>query len=153
MFRYGFPVDHLIQQFKYHERLDLADTLGRLLAEQVSDAPPDVWIPMPLHSNRLKQRGFNQSVEMTRALAQCTRIPMRADWATRERDTPPQAGLKRAARQKNLRGAFACSPKVAGLHIGIVDDVMTTGSTLDSLASTLVQAGAARVSCLVLARA
>jgi predicted amidophosphoribosyltransferase len=78
---------------------------------------------------------------------------MQPSWADRVRDTPPQAGLKRDARRKNMRGAFACKPDVHGLHIGIVDDVMTTGSTLDALAETLKQAGATEVSCLVVARA
>jgi len=78
---------------------------------------------------------------------------MQPSWSTRERDTPPQAGLKRDARKKNMRGAFKCHQKVAGLHVGIVDDVMTTGSTLEELAKTLRDAGAREVSCLVVARA
>jgi predicted amidophosphoribosyltransferase len=108
---------------------------------------------MPLHARRLQERGFNQAVEIARELAARTGIPMQAGWATRVRDTPPQAGLKREARRKNLRGAFACVGKVAGLHVGIVDDVMTTGSTLDELARTLTDAGAREVSCVVVARA
>lgn len=126
--------------------------LGGLLAEGVVNTP-DIWLPMPLHANRLKQRGFNQALEITRELSRLTGIAMQASWATRSRDTPPQAGLKREARRKNLRGAFACSSAVKGLHLGIVDDVMTTGSTLDALAQVLKQGGAREVSCWVIARA
>jgi len=152
LFAYYFPVDRLIQRLKYKENLALAPLLGTLLAEHIA-SKPDIWLPMPLHANRLKARGFNQAVEITRELSQQTGIAMQSTWAARERDTPPQAGLKREARRKNMRGAFACKPDVRGLHIGIVDDVMTTGSTLDALAETLKQAGATEVSCLVVARA
>lgn len=153
LFSYSFPVDRLIQRLKYREHLALAPVLGALLAERLQGAPPDAWLPMPLHAARLKERGFNQAAEITRELSARTGVPMRQEWAVRVRDTPPQAGLKREARRKNLRGAFACSDKVAGLHVGIVDDVMTTGSTLDALAGALMQAGAKEVSCIVVARA
>lgn len=152
LFSYGFPVDKLVQRLKYGENLALAPLLGALLAEHTQDTP-DIWLPMPLHANRLKERGFNQAVEITRELSQRTGIAMEPAWANRGRDTPPQAGLKREARRKNMRGAFTCKPDVSGLRIGIVDDVMTTGSTLDALAETLKQAGAKEVSCLVVARA
>jgi len=152
LFAYGFPVDRLIQRLKYTENLALAPFFGALLAEHVNNQP-DIWLPMPLHANRLKERGFNQAVEITRELSRLTGIAMQPSWADRVRDTPPQAGLKRDARRKNMRGAFTCKPDVSGLHIGIVDDVMTTGSTLDALAETLKLAGAKEVSCLVVARA
>lgn len=152
LFAYGFPVDKLIQRLKYSENFTLAPLLGNLLAEHTT-SKPDIWLPMPLHANRLKERGFNQAVEIARDLSRLTGIAMHPSWADRVRDTPPQAGLKRDARRKNMRGAFACKPDVRGLHIGIVDDVMTTGSTLDALAETLKQAGATEVSCLVVARA
>ncbi len=153
LFSYGFPADRLIQRLKYREHLALAPLLGELLAQRLQGELPDVWLPMPLHARRLQERGFNQAVEIVRELSARTGVPMQANWAERVRDTPPQAGLKREARKKNLRGAFSCSGKVAGLHIGIVDDVMTTGSTLDALAQALKQAGAKEVSCVVVARA
>lgn len=153
LFNYGFPVDRLIQRLKYQEHLALAPLLGTLLAQHLPVELPDLWLPMPLHARRLQERGFNQAVEIARELSAKTGVPMQAAWATRERDTPPQAGLKRDARKKNVRGAFQCSRKVAGLHAGIVDDVMTTGSTLDELAKTLKAAGACKVSCVVVARA
>jgi ComF family protein len=153
LFNYSFPVDRLIQRLKYQEYLALAPMLGALLAQRLPDDLPDLWLPMPLHVNRLKERGFNQAMEIARELSAETSIPMQPHLAIRKRDTLSQAGLKRQARRKNLRGAFECSQKLAGLHVGIVDDVMTTGSTLDALASTLKQAGAKEVSCVVLARA
>lgn len=153
VFSYGFPVDRLIQRLKYQENLMLAPLLGALLAQHLQNELPDIWLPMPLHARRLKERGFNQAVEIARELAARTGIPMQAGWATRVRDTPPQAGLKREARKKNMRGAFACHENVAGLHVGIVDDVMTTGSTLDALAEALKASGAKEVSCVVVARA
>ncbi|MEW6133864.1 MAG: ComF family protein [Pseudomonadota bacterium] len=153
LFIYAFPIDRLIRQLKYREQLALAPLLGTLLTEKPQGGLPDVWLPMPLHANRLRQRGFNQAAEIARELSAKTGVPMRAGWAVRVRDTPPQAGLKREARRKNLRGAFSCNGKVAGLHVGVVDDVMTTGSTLDELAKTLKAAGAREVSCVVVARA
>lgn len=153
LFHYAFPVDRMIQQYKYREQLALAPLFGSLLAESLKDSLADVWLPMPLHANRLRERGFNQAVEIARELARRTGIPMQAAWATRDRDTPPQAGLKREARRKNMRGAFHCSDAVSGMRVGIVDDVMTTGSTLDALAETLKNAGAVEVSCAVIARA
>lgn len=153
LFSYGFPVDRLIQRLKYQEHLALAPLLGTLLAQHLPVELPGLWLPMPLHAKRLKERGFNQAVEIARELSARTGVPMQAAWATRERDTPPQAGLKRDSRKKNVRGAFNCHQKVAGLHVGIVDDVMTTGSTLDELAKTLKDSGAREVSCVVVARA
>lgn len=131
----------------------LAPLLGMLLAQHLQNELPDIWLPMPLHARRLQERGFNQAVEIARELSAKTGIPMQPGWATRVRDTPPQAGLKREARKKNMRGAFKCHQKVAGLHVGIVDDVMTTGSSLDELSATLKRAGAREVSCWVVARA
>lgn len=153
LFGYAFPVDRLIQRLKYREQLALAPLLGALLAERLPKDLPELWLPMPLHANRLRERGFNQSVEIARELAARSGVPMHPALAARVRDTPPQAGLKREARKKNLRGAFACSGQIAGLHVGIVDDVMTTGSTLNELAKTLRDAGAREVSCVVVARA
>ena len=157
IFSYAFPVDRLIQRLKYAEYFAAAPLFGAMLAERVVQAapssPPQVFLPMPLHPNRLKARGFNQAVEITRELSRHTGIAMQSDWVERIRDTTSQAGLKRDARRKNLRGAFKCKTDVSGLHIGIVDDVMTTGSTLDALAETLKQAGSMEISCWVVARA
>lgn len=151
---YRFPADVLIQRLKYGGELACADVLGERLAEAVGAAPrPDLLVPMPLHPDRLRSRGFNQAVELARPLAHRLGIPLMAAACRRLRDTPAQAGLDLAARRRNVRGAFACDADLAGRHVAVVDDVLTSGATLDALARVLRKAGAARVSAWVAARA
>ena len=109
-------------------------------------------IAMPLHAARIRERGFNHATETARTLAH--QFGLRLDTAScqRVRDTPPQMGLKRDARRRNVRGAFNCSGNVAGQRIALIDDVMTTGTSLDELAATLKRAGAREVTCWVVAR-
>jgi ComF family protein len=97
---------------------------------------------VPLSRQRLRERGYNQAVEIARHLGA---IKLEIDACTRERDAPPQAGLDREARRRNVRGAFRCNRSVAGARVALVDDVMTTGATLDELARALKEAGAASV--------
>ncbi len=108
---------------------------------------------MPLHPMRIRERGFNHASEIARMLARQLDLPLDLDSCRRIRDTPPQMGLKHDARRRNVRGAFACSDKVRGQQIALIDDVMTTGTSLDELAATLKRAGAREVSCWVVARA
>jgi len=153
-FEYGFPVDRLVQRFKYAGDLALGRWLALRLAERMEAAPrPDVLVAPPLAPERLRERGFNQAVELARTLAR--ELGVRQDIAslTRSRATAPQAGLGRRARQANLRGAFACRRSFAGLDVAIVDDVMTTGATAHTLARVLKAAGAAHVSAWAVARA
>ncbi len=153
-FEYGFPMDRLVQRFKYAGDLALGRWLALRLAERVADLPrPDVLVAPPLAPDRLRERGFNQSVELARTLTR--RLGVRQDVASlrRRRATVPQAALGRSARQANLRGAFACRGTFAGLHVAIVDDVMTTGATAHTLARVLKAAGAERVSAWAVARA
>lgn len=152
--RYEFPADELIQALKYQGRLELAPVLGDFLARAVSHAPrPDVLLPMPLAPERLRARGFNQAVEIARWLAR--RLSLRLDTTslTRVRDTAPQARLSLDERQRNVRDAFVCRETIAGLHVAIVDDVMTSGATLREAAKAAKHAGAAEVSLWVVARA
>lgn len=151
---YRFPVDRMIPRFKYHAQLALAPALGHSLADRVADAPrPDLAVAMPLHPARIRARGFNHAAEIARSVTHRLGLPLDLDACRRIRDTPPQQGLKRDARRRNLRGAFACAGDVAGLRIAIIDDVMTTGASLDALAAALKRAGAADVDCWVVARA
>jgi ComF family protein len=117
---------------------------------------PDVLCPVPLGPGRLVERGFNQALEIGRPLARSLGVPLQARLALRKVDTRAQSGVAPSERKQNIRGAFAVAADmteaVAGRHVGIVDDVMTSGHTLDELAATLKEAGAARVSNLVLAR-
>ncbi|UXI68166.1 ComF family protein [Tahibacter amnicola] len=153
-FVYAAPLDQLLTRFKFSG--DLA--CGRVLAETMAAVPPgdrpEALVPVPLHRQRLRERGFNQSLELARHLGQTLGIPVLAGGLDRIRETPAQAGLAALARRRNLRGAFA---PAAGLrwpaHVALVDDVMTTGSTLAACAGALRTAGVARVSAWALARA
>ncbi len=150
---YRFPVDQLIQRLKYNGRLAAAPVLGDLLARHVESAPrPDLLIPMPLHPSRIRERGFNHASEIGRSVARHLDFPLATTLCQRIRDTPPQVALAYDARRRNVRGAFTCSDDVAGKHIAVIDDVMTTGTSLDELAKTLKQAGAEEVEAWVVAR-
>lgn len=152
---YDFPIDGLIGALKYRGDLSLAPLLADCLAGNVEPGAVDVLLPLPLHAARLRARGFNQAAELARPLARRLGLPLLHHAAAqRLRDTPPQAGLDRAARLKNLRGAFAVrQDPVRGRRIAVLDDVMTSGATLGELARTLKQAGALAVECWVIARA
>ena len=153
-FTYAFPLDRLVQSLKYGHNLAVVSLLADTLTMQTSShLLPDVLIPMPLHPNRLRQRGFNQAHEIARHVARNLHLPVLPHAATRVIDTPPQASLPLKERRKNLRGAFACDRSIQGQRVAIVDDVMTSGSTLDALAETLLKAGALEVQCWVIARA
>jgi ComF family protein len=150
---YAFPLDRLIPRLKYHGRLAVAPALGACLAQAVEHRPrPDRLIAMPLHAKRIRERGFNHASEIAHEVAKRLGLPLDAASCQRIRDTPPQMGLKHDARRRNVRGAFSCTGDVRGQHIALVDDVMTTGTSLDELAATLKRAGAREVSCWVAAR-
>lgn len=148
---YRFPVDALIQRFKYSGQLSLAPVLAGLLADHV-ESRPDLLIAMPLASSRLRERGYNQAHELAHVIGRRTDVPIWANACRRVRDTPPQALLPWNERPRNVRGAFVCDGPVAGLHVALVDDVMTTGATLNELARVVKRAGAARITNFVIAR-
>ncbi len=148
---YEFPADVLVHELKFAGELALAPLLGKFLQTSVPAKElraADLIVPVPLSSPRLKERGFNQAVELARAAA--GRIDLGS--LERLRDTPPQLELPWEARQKNVRGAFAATRSLAGATVAVVDDVMTTGATLDEIAGALKAAGAARVVNWVVAR-
>lgn len=150
---YAFPLDQMIPRLKYHGQLAIAPVLGECLAQALEHAPrPDRLIAMPLHAARIRERGFNHATEIARTLARKLGLTLDLDSCRRTRDTPPQMGLKHDARRRNVRGAFSCSGEVQGQRIALIDDVMTTGTSLDELAATLKLAGAQEVSCWVVAR-
>ena len=155
---YDFPWDGLVARYKFHGADDLAAPLATLLQAAVSAAPRVAvdWIaPIPLSPERLRERGFNQAWELARRLA-CGGARHDARLLERLVDTPHQAGLPRAAREANLRGAFRVAPaaraKVQGRCIALVDDVMTSGATLAEAALCLRAAGARCVVAWVFAR-
>jgi ComF family protein len=157
-FSYEYPLDRLLQHYKYKESLHLADTFASLFIKHLfNDCPinqtqTDLIMPMPMHNERLKQRGFNQALEIARLISKHRQIKLDFTSCQRIRLTPPQASLPLKERIKNIRGVFQCDTNLQGLNIALVDDVMTSGASLNELAKTLKQAGAAHVECWVIAR-
>lgn len=155
----------LVLGFKFHGRLGQGRLLAGLVAEAygraavrpgeggLDPAGPDLLVPVPLHPRRLAWRGFNQSLELSRILAARLSRPVLPAALARIRNTTPQSRLPGAERRANIAGAFAADPaRVAGRSVLLVDDVMTTGATVDAAARALRLAGAVRVDVVVVAR-
>ncbi|MCC6194947.1 MAG: ComF family protein [Burkholderiales bacterium] len=149
-FVYGYPVDRLLLALKYRGALACADFLAVALARVIEDIP-DAVVALPLSPSRQRQRGFNQAQEIARRVARQARVPLLRG-LVRVRDSPAQASLPWAQRQRNVRGAFVALPAVAGKRIAIVDDVLTTGATLRAAAGAVRRGGARGVAVWVVAR-
>jgi ComF family protein len=156
---YAAPGDELVLQLKFGGALAVAPWCAGMLRDAMQRAAaagalPDLLLPVPLAPARIGLRGYNQALEIARPLARMLGVPVDARLAVRMRDTAPQMELPAAQRAANVRGAFALAPHAAvrGRHLGIVDDVLTTGRTAGSLAAMLKRHGAARVTVLVFAR-
>jgi ComF family protein len=156
---YMTELSRIVQELKFRGRQNLAGLLGGLLAgtycEVWSREDFDCIVPVPLHSRRKRERGYNQSELLARALALRIALPVSSRALSRVRPTLPQVGLTDTQRQENLRQAFRCAGReqISGKRVLLVDDVMTTGATVSSAASALLDAGALRVSVLTVARA
>jgi ComF family protein len=158
--RYAFPIDSLITRFKHQAKWPLGRLLGELLSHHLRHAfddglrKPDLLLPVPLADKRQRQRGLNQAALLGEWLSPPLQLPLQKDWLQRVIDTPAQQQLDAATRKRNLRKAFALAPgcQVSGLHVALIDDVLTTGATAESLAHLLKKAGAARVDVYCLAR-
>jgi ComF family protein len=157
--RYDDASRGAILAFKHGDRLDLVPAFAHWLARTGADliSGAEVIVPVPLHRSRLWMRRFNQSAEIARALGKSTRIPVASGVLVRSKRTPSQGAMPSAsARRRNVQGAFEVADgqagTVAGRTILLVDDVLTTGSTVDACARALKRAGAARVYVLALAR-
>lgn len=158
--RFAFPVDTLVSRFKHQANWPLGRLLGERLAHHLQHAfvdglqRPDRLLPVPLATRRLRQRGFNQAQMLGQWLSRTLAIPLDERSLQRIVDTPPQQQLDAATRRRNLRHAFALAPdaNLAGHHLALVDDVLTTGATAEALARLLKGAGAARVDVYCLAR-
>ncbi len=156
---YGFPWDHVVAEFKFKGRPELADALAALLLGAIQRAalpPPRLVLPVPLAPARLAERGYNQAWELARRLARTLGLPAQPALLSRPLDQAHQAELGRSERLRNLRHAFMVEPArrsaLQGLRVALVDDVMTTGATAVEAASALLRAGAAAVDVWVLAR-
>lgn len=153
-FRYGVPLDRLLPRLKFHGDLAAGRLLAQLAADALAGAPrPQLLLPVPLHPARLRQRGYDQALELARPLARALSVPLCADRLFRLRATAAQSELGASARRRNVRDAFALRPGPLPAHVVVFDDVMTTGATLAECCRTLRQAGVARVEAWAIARA
>lgn len=153
-FEYRFPVDRLVQRFKFAS--DFA--VGRWLAERLADrvaglARPDLLVAPPLAPARMRERGFNQSLEIARVVGRRIGVPRAVRGIEKVRETLPQQGLGRRARRRNLHGAFRCDLDLRGKRVALIDDVLTTGATAAELAAELRRAGAIAIDVWAVAHA
>lgn len=150
------PIQKAIHQFKYEQSFALAYPLAELMCQQWPHllAAVDLIVPVPLHAQRLQERGYNQSALLGQHLAHYTKVPCSSEALQRTRLTRPQVGLTAKERQTNVQGAFTADPQlVKNRHVLLIDDVCTTGSTLNAAALVLLDQGATTVSAYCLARA
>ncbi len=150
--RYAYPIDGLVRSLKYRCRLASADFFvqAMLMGERPAGT---LIVPVPLSAGRLRERGFNQALEIARPLARALHLPLDATSLVRPRETLPQSSLPWRARKGNVRHAFACTRDLSGQTVIVVDDVMTSGATLDAVARTLKDHGAAHVTNWIATRA
>ena len=144
-----------LHALKFSGRRALAGPLGELAVEQCLASLPDgieALVPVPLARERERERGFNQAALLARRIGRRLEVPTRPRWLARIRPTRPQSDLSAVERRANVRGAFRASPRVAGRHVLVVDDILTTGATLDACARALRDAGVLRVGVLTVAR-
>ena len=154
-YRYQQPMAYLIQQLKFARQLSLARLLGELMANSFLDRTemPDCLIPVPLHPRRLRERGFNQALEISRVVGRRLNIPVHSRICARVRYTEAQSLLPMKQRRANVRNAFRVQGSVKDQNVAIVDDVITTGNTVNELARNLLRAGVRRVVVWAIAHA
>ncbi len=154
-YRYDDYLRFLVTHLKYHQRYPHARLLGQLLTLHLQETAdmPDCIVPVPLHTGRYRARGFNQSIEIARPIAKALSIPLDLSSCVRNRDTGHQTELTAKQRRHNMKNAFTVASPLPYAHVAIVDDVMTTGATVEALANALKRQGASRVDAWVCARA
>jgi ComF family protein len=154
-FRYAYPLDHLVRGLKFRNELACGRVLGQMFARSVlerTEPMPQAIVPVPLARRRYRQRGYNQASELALAIRRAIGVAVMSDVAIRQRETAEQAGLDRKARRRNVTGAFATVAPLLARHVAILDDVVTTGSTVRELAAVLRGAGAQQVEVWAIAR-
>lgn len=156
-FIYSEAIRYLIKKMKYQKKIHFANILAKLFVQKINHFNdfqlPQVIIPMPMHTERLKQRGFNQALELSRFFASSYQLPLNYSGLIRSRHTNLQAGMTAKQRQKNVRQAFMVKEPIKHQHIALIDDVMTTGSSVNEAAKTLKKNGVKRVDVWSIARA
>lgn len=158
LFSYQPPITKLIMELKFHQRLVHARVLGELMASMLqqkyqSQPLPSCIVPVPLHAKRLRERGYNQALELARPIAQQFKIPLDTNTCIRHKHTAAQAQLTQQTRRQNIKNAFKIQEDIKGKHIAVLDDVITTGQTISELCKTLRAAGAARIDVWCCAKA
>jgi ComF family protein len=150
-------MDHMVRQLKYAGAVAQGRVLGELLAVRIaatrSESWPEMLLPVPLAPARFRKRGYNQAIVLAEHVHRRLHIPLNTGVLVRTRETLEQAGLDQRARRRNIRGAFALTESLTATHVAILDDVVTTGSTVNELAQTLQRAGVKRVEVWAVARA
>lgn len=154
-FLHNHSIRYCVLQLKFHNHYPSARLLGNLLSDYLEKTVerPDCIVPVPLHKNRYQERGFNQSIEIARIVSKRLNLPLDLNSCIRHRDTAHQVGLSGIERNENIKNAFSVSSKFRAKHVAIIDDVMTTGSTVNELALALKMAGCHRVQVWVCAKA
>jgi len=154
LFNYQYPGDHLIKAFKYNNRPELANIFAEKLTHKLKNADfrPGMLIPVPLHKHRQRERGYNQSLEFASSLGKLLRITVNSSLCRRIIDTQQQSSLPMNTRKNNVKGAFKLSHINPFDYVVIVDDVITTGSTVNEIATLLKKSGCRRVDVWAIAR-
>ena len=159
LFAYQAPITKLIMELKFHHLLVNATVLGKFMADALqtrwyyNKTRPDVILPVPLHPKRLTERGFNQALEIGRPTSKILQIPLDRVSCQRVRYTQAQARLQAEKRGQNVKNAFKINKNLTGLHVAVIDDVITTGRTIEEFSYALKKAGAKRVDVWAVARA
>jgi ComF family protein len=157
VFRYETPVDNLIAGLKFHDKLFYADLLGNMLVDQLkiiyqTYEQPEVIIPVPLHPIRLRERGFNQAVELARPIAKKLKLKIDLTSCKRVKHTSAQSLIHADERHANIKNAFAVVKPISYKHVAIIDDVVTTGSTVLELSKALREAGVEKIDTWCIAK-
>lgn len=154
-FHYALPINQFITQLKFRQKLHYANILAELLITKIeshSERLPDCIIPVPLHKSRLRQRGFNQALEIAKPIAKKYAIELDTKSCVRIISTPPQMEQNKESRKNNIRNAFTVSKEFKHTHIVLVDDVMTTGNTLNEISKAFRKQGVKRIQVWAVAR-
>lgn len=155
-FLYSEEMQYLIKKLKYQKKIHYANIIAQLFIQKIKHLNdfqlPQAIIPMPMHYKRFKQRGFNQALELSRLFASHYQLPLNYSSLIRHRHTELQAGMNAIKRQKNVRHAFSMTRPVQYEHIALIDDVMTTGSTVNEAAKILKKNGIKQVDVWIMAR-